>query len=285
MYPSSALISISDVCSINCSFCFRADIGNSTISMRTFTRTLSVLHQLGINQVCLTGGEPTHHHKFPDLVKVSSQFGICCSVISAERSIHPFLGLEKLIPQITLSVDTDNLSKIGNKYRQIDNSLDSFIKNLIDFFPPTTLLCLHVTFFRVSFKEINLIHDLLMKYPRLHIEFSPVIPNNIFLKILELSNKDYINQIENDVIILIKFFRLSQSLISFIYEIKKFQEGKLCSSQSLYISADGFIRRCPYDKDLQINVFSKRDKIKSFISQIFGDNPPTTQFYCQGLCI
>jgi MoaA/NifB/PqqE/SkfB family radical SAM enzyme len=284
MYPNSAFISTSDSCSINCSFCFRADVGNSTISMKTFTRTLSVLHQIGISQICLTGGEPTHHNRFPELIKVSSQFGILCSVVSAERRIHSFIGLDKLIPQITLSADTDELCKIGNKSRQIDASLENFMKDLTTLFSTKTSLSINITFFKVSFREINSIYLLLRKYPKIKLELSPLLPSDNVLKSLSISYEDYIKQIEEDIFMLSNVFEISQSLKSFIYGLSTFKQGSFCCLNSLYVSADGFIRRCPYNEDLQVNVFQSRSEITYFIDKVFGINPPTTKFYCQGIC-
>ncbi|MEV6677943.1 radical SAM protein [Streptomyces erythrochromogenes] len=81
----TALISTAGHCEVACSFCFRADRARGFLTTATYTRALSRLKETGVEGVCLTGGEPTHHPDLPQLVRLALQFGMTVFLATDSR--------------------------------------------------------------------------------------------------------------------------------------------------------------------------------------------------------
>lgn len=80
-----ANLMVSDVCNLNCSYCFANQLEHSPehfLSLADFETRLDFLQRSGIEQVRLIGGEPTLHPQFPELVRRIRQRGLLVIVFS-----------------------------------------------------------------------------------------------------------------------------------------------------------------------------------------------------------
>ncbi|WP_031070132.1 radical SAM protein [Streptomyces sp. NRRL S-118] len=89
----TALVSTAGHCKVACGFCFRADRAHGFLDTATYTRTLSRLREAGVEGVCLTGGEPTHHPQLRQLVRLAHQFGMSVSMVTSARSVAEVIAL------------------------------------------------------------------------------------------------------------------------------------------------------------------------------------------------
>lgn len=85
-----ANLMISDVCNLDCSYCFAREHMQAVkqehlprfISLEAFTERLDLLDRLGIGEARLIGGEPTLHPRFVELVELARQRGKKIAVFS-----------------------------------------------------------------------------------------------------------------------------------------------------------------------------------------------------------
>jgi sulfatase maturation enzyme AslB (radical SAM superfamily) len=67
-----ANIILTNACNANCSFCFAQDLTQQSIDnigLDDFDRRLRFIKRSGLSQIRLTGGEPTLHPQFPEIIK------------------------------------------------------------------------------------------------------------------------------------------------------------------------------------------------------------------------
>lgn len=80
-----------------------------------FRRALSRIHEIGVRRICITGGEPTEHPSFLELVRSAHQFGLSPSLVTSAPStdaLRLVAGVGKLLAHLTLSVDS--LGEVGS---------------------------------------------------------------------------------------------------------------------------------------------------------------------------
>jgi organic radical activating enzyme len=92
----TALVSTAGHCKVACGFCFRADRAHGFLDTATYARTLSRLKETGVEGVCLSGGEPTHHPQLRQLVRLAHQFGMSVSMVTSARTEAEVTALSQI---------------------------------------------------------------------------------------------------------------------------------------------------------------------------------------------
>lgn len=271
----AVLISTADACAVGCPFCFRADFGHDVLEVPIYTRALSRLRELGFGEVCLTGGEPTDHAEFRGLVRLALQFGYTCSVVTAARPgprLDALASAAGMLSHVTVSADSRRVPGRERTGRTILSTLPVF----------AALghggASLHVTCHRLDEGDLREIEEV-VRVARVPVEVSPLLPSprarsfdgHAFAQDLELIEER---------------FGLSPELELLTEEYLDLLRGgdrPSCRSQRLYLSADGYLRRCPYSTERQVSVLDRRAALADGIDGLFRD-PPVAGLACLAIC-
>ncbi|MFF7353197.1 radical SAM protein [Streptomyces filipinensis] len=268
------LVSTADNCAVNCRFCFRADVGRDVLSLDTYSRALSRLREIGIDELCLSGGEPTDHPEFGRLVRVALQFGFRASVVTAARTgprLDALAEVAGMLSHVTVSADSQKAEEMGRTGRTIAST------------PPVFealghhRASLHVTAYALDGDDLDVI-SAVVKTAEVPVEVSPLLPSPTF----RFENPDLARDLE----LISTSFGMSDQLRTVVADYHAWLHGSVvrsCESERLYLSADGFLRRCPYDSSRQVSVFAGRQEIRDALEQSFCE-PPTTGLACMAIC-
>jgi molybdenum cofactor biosynthesis enzyme MoaA len=270
------LISTADNCEVNCRFCFRADIGRDVLSLDTYARALSRLREVGVEELCLSGGEPTDHPEFGQLVRVAVQFGFRASVVTAARSGPRLDALAKvagMLSHITVSADSRKAEELGRTGRTISSTPEVFEAL------GHRRASLHVTACGLDDDDLKAIIAV-AETAEVPVEVSPLLPSPTF----RFENPD----LERDLELISTYFGMSDQLTTVVSDYHAWLHGEAarsrsCESERLYLSADGFLRRCPYDSSRQVSVFATRQEIGAALERSICE-PPTTGLACMAIC-
>jgi MoaA/NifB/PqqE/SkfB family radical SAM enzyme len=275
----SALISTAGHCAIACGFCFRADRAHGFLDIPTYTRTLSRLKEIGVTGICLTGGEPTHHPELRQLVRLAHQFGMLVSIVTSARAETEVRRLEEvalLLENVTISADSLGAMRIGRTQRSVVSAVH--ILRRID----GTSTILHLTYWNLTDHECREIARALAQTAAT-LQLSPVTLDEAALRHAGLTPAAYVEQQKQDVETLSRQFDLSDRFHGHLETLRALRSTKAqptCRSATLYVSAAGELRRCPYGRG-GVNVAAPRADITRFL-----DTPPTDQISpdCAALC-
>jgi hypothetical protein len=268
------LISTADNCLVNCRFCFRADIGRDVLSLDTYARALSRLREVGVEELCLSGGEPTDHPEFGQLVRVAVQFGFRASVVTAARTgprLDALAEVAGMLSHITVSADSRKAEERGRTGRTLSSA------------PPVfealghRRASLHVTACGLDEDDLKEIVTV-AETAEVPVEVSPLLPSPTF----RFENPG----LKRDLALISTFFGMSEQLTTVVSDYHAWLHGEVarsCESERLYLSADGFLRRCPYDSSRQVSVFATRQEIGEALERSFCE-PPTTGLACMAIC-
>ncbi|MFE3182792.1 radical SAM protein [Streptomyces violascens] len=263
----TALISTAGHCKVACGFCFRADRAHGFLDTATYTRTLSRLKETGVEGVCLTGGEPTHHPQLQQLVRLAHQFGMSVSMVTSARTISEVTALSqvaRLLANVTVSADSQGAMLLGRTTRTAASGIDTL--RAIS----TETRILHVTCWNLSDRECQ---DLAAQVGEAGVEaqFSPVVLDECTLHRSGTSVQDYLAQQHLDADELSRHFHLSDRYQDYLGELRALQlaeaggERWSCRSATAYVSADGRIRRCPYGQ-ASVSAHAPRSAISDFLT-------------------
>ncbi|MFF6963495.1 radical SAM protein [Streptomyces anthocyanicus] len=263
----TALVSTAGHCKVACGFCFRADRAHGFLDTATYTRTLSRLREAGVEGVCLTGGEPTHHPQLRQLVRLAHQFGMSVSTVTSARSVAEVIALSQvthLLSNVTVSADSQGAMLLGRTTR----TAASGIATLRAISTETKIL--HVTCWGLSDDECQELADLVSE-AGVEVQFSPVVLDERALRRDGKSVQDYLVQQHLDADVLSRYFNLSDRYRAYLGELRDLQlpptggERWSCRSATAYVSADGHIRRCPYGQ-ASVSVDAPRASIRQFLT-------------------
>ncbi len=117
-----ANLAISNVCNLNCPYCFAAAYMSQTIgtarpfiTIEAFTQRLDFLERSHISQVRLIGGEPTLHPQFTTLVQLARQRGFTILVFTHGLvRARPLACLTALSPDDCLVLVNMNATRSGS---------------------------------------------------------------------------------------------------------------------------------------------------------------------------
>ncbi len=248
-----AIISLSDKCDVGCKFCFRADRGTESMTIERAARIFSRLRELGMNEVCFTGGEPTDHPLFLDFTKVALQFGLLPSVVTSARTPKQIAALRaaaRFLTHVTVSADSFVVQEVYKSARTISSA-----KGVLEQFtgPGKSL---HIIVMELGERDLAAIQKALVGTETL-LEVSPLLPSN-------LKMRDRWPQIQErfrkDVGCLKSIANLSYRLTAMSNQ----NGDKLgeCVKKRFYVSADGGLRLCPYDHRFVSLLLDNRATIK-----------------------
>jgi AdoMet-dependent heme synthase len=130
-----AYLEIIGKCDLKCSYCYNRESGfgvDSQISVNEFRQAIDRLHSAGIEQVTLSGGEPTLHSHLADLVSVASKTGMSVHICSNGRalSLNAMSALAKAgLSQVQVNVDHMDSAK-HDRWRGKSGSHNSALATL-----------------------------------------------------------------------------------------------------------------------------------------------------------
>ncbi|MEU6214947.1 radical SAM protein [Streptomyces sp. NPDC047023] len=260
----TALVSTAGHCKVACGFCFRADRAHGFLTIDTYSRALSRLNETGVEGVCLTGGEPTHHPELRQLVRLAHQFGLTVSMVTSARTEAEVMALadvEHLLVNVTVSADSEGAMALGRTTRTAASAVATL--RAVDV--PAKVL--HLTYWDVAEEEAAQLAGLVAG-TGIEVQLSPVLLGEQGLRRAGGSLQDSVQRREADTEILAGRFRLSNAYRSYLDDLHRMQlsddEGHPCRSATLYVSAEGEIRRCPYGSD-GVNVHAPRTEIRGYL--------------------
>ncbi|MEE1930242.1 radical SAM protein [Streptomyces sp. TRM 70351] len=263
----TALISTAGHCKVACGFCFRADRAHGFLDTATYTRTLSRLREAGVEGVCLSGGEPTHHPRLRQLVRLAHQFGMAVSVVTSARTAAEVTVLSRvarLLANVTVSADSQGAMALGRTTRTAASGIDT-LRAL-----GTGTKILHVTCWDLDDEECRELVGL-VSGAGVEVQFSPVVLDERTLRREGGSVQDYLVRQQLDAELLGRHFDLSDRYRAYLGELRELQlpagggERWQCRSATAYVSADGRIRRCPYGQ-ASVSAHAPRAAIGQFLT-------------------
>jgi radical SAM family protein len=268
------LVSTADNCAVNCRFCFRADVGRDVLSLDTYARALSRLRELGIEELCLSGGEPTDHPDFAELVRVALQFGFRASVVTAARPgprLDALARVAGMLSHATVSADSRRADELGRTGRTILGTEPVFAAL------GHRRASLHVTSYDLGEDDLAEIKAVVAAAD-VPVEVSPLLPSPTF----HFDNP----HLARDLDLIEASFGMSPALRTVVADFHAWLHRtpiRSCRSRRLYLSADGYLRRCPYHLDGQVDVRGTRADIRRGLEAFFAE-PPLTQLACLAIC-
>ncbi|MFJ1749938.1 radical SAM protein [Streptomyces sp. NPDC088116] len=263
----TALISTAGHCKVACGFCFRADRAHGFLSTATYTRTLSRLKETGVEGICLTGGEPTHHPQLRQLVRLARQFGMSVSMVTSARTVTEVINLFEVAPllaNVSVSADSQGAMLLGRTNRTAASGIATLRAISAE------MKILHVTCWRLGEAECQDLADLVSE-AGVEAQFSPLVLDERSLHRDGKSVRDYLAQQRLDANVLGRHFNLSDRYRMYLGELRDLQlpaaggERWPCRSATAYVSADGELRRCPYGQ-ASVSVHAPRAAIKQFLT-------------------
>ncbi|MEU3793029.1 MULTISPECIES: radical SAM protein [Streptomyces] len=260
----SALISTAGHCKIACGFCFRADRAHGFLGIPTYTRALSRLKETGVEAICLTGGEPTHHPELRQLVRLAHQFGIPVSVVTSARDpddVDQLVDIARLLANVTVSADSAGAMELGRTTRSVASAIATLEQ------VPTAERVLHLTYWKLTAPECHDIYERVDK-SGVQIQLSPVALDDTARQRAGSTFYGYLAQQREDADLLGRYFQLTPRFQEHLTALRAMhlypEQLRLCASAVLYVSAGGEIRRCPYGKS-GVSVRAPRAEISRFL--------------------
>ncbi|MCZ0990399.1 radical SAM protein [Streptomyces diastatochromogenes] len=276
----SALISTAGHCKIACGFCFRADRAHGFLDISTYARALSRLKEIGVEAICLTGGEPTHHPDLRQLLRLAHQFGIPVSIVTSARDpddVDRLADIAHLLANVTVSADSAGAMELGRTTRSVSSAMATLEQ------VPTSVRVLHLTYWKLTARECQNIYEHVDE-SGVQIQLSPVALDDTARQRAGRTFYDYLAQQREDADLLGRYFQLSPRFQEHLATLRAMQlypeRQPFCASAVLYVSASGEIRRCPYSRS-GVSVRAPRAEISSFLH---ADPLDRTTAECAAIC-
>jgi MoaA/NifB/PqqE/SkfB family radical SAM enzyme len=281
----TALVSVIDSCSIGCSFCFRPDRGGNVLQPDGFSLLMSRLSEIGVRNICITGGEPTEHPSISRLVILGYRYGMSVSMISAARPSYPVSlinGVAPLLSLLTLSVDSVGARVIGASARLFDNAVEIY-KQLPAALPKT----IHVVVYDVSEEEVACWNSFAEQHGVGSIAFSFLYMSDSLLHKKKIEPAVYRHTLVRDRRLLSSIFSLGRELErnfeALVESLERAGCREACVSQKLFVSASGLVRRCPYQADRKVDALGGRSALRQGVKELFS-YPSFRQSACSPFC-
>jgi molybdenum cofactor biosynthesis enzyme MoaA len=280
----TGLVSIIESCSVGCRFCFRADKSAAVMSPELFSRTLSRLHEVGVEAITITGGEPLEHPYLCDLLQVSEAFPISISLItSASIPQSRFLigKVAHLLDGVTVSADSAGAARLGGVDRRVSNALDC-LRTI-----PMTESALHIAMFQLTEAEVIQWTQYSRESPAIAMEFSPLQLDPRLYIVSGLTLDRYLAIRKSDIELISRYFAMPESFWQKQEQLNDrtlvANNHAICQSRRVFVNAVGELRRCPYDKKTSTSVLAPRSEIQSFFESWQG-NVGQLDTRCVGIC-
>ncbi|MEU5370415.1 radical SAM protein [Streptomyces sp. NPDC005951] len=277
---SGLLVAVDERCDLGCKFCLRADVGRSALDLPTYARALSRCKELGATSVCLTGGEPTDHPDFTELVRVAVQFGYACSVVTAAREgrrLDALASVAGLLSHVTVSADSLGAQRVGATERTITGSAAVFDAL------GHGRASLHVTVWELEDADLEAMAAIDTAFG-VEFELSPLLLTDHQLK--KATPEAVRSRYAGDLAALRDRFGLSDRFTDALAALDRSLAGTLdrtCSSDRLYLSPRGALRRCPYDRENEVDVRLSRRAVADGVRALHA-SPSAVGSRCALLC-
>ncbi|MDX2393608.1 hypothetical protein NJL88_26825 [Streptomyces sp. DK15] len=213
-------------------------------------------------------------------VRLALQFGMTVSMVTSARSEVEVSALAKvghLLTNVTVSADSQGAMALGRTTRTAASAVATL--DAVD----TPSKVLHLTYWDVDDEEAAQLADLVAG-TGIDIQLSPVLLSESALRRDGRSIQDSLMQRARDTAALDQYFRLSNGYRSYLDDLRQLQlskeESHPCRSATLYMSADGEVRHCPYGAS-EVSVHAPRTEIRAFL-----DAPATDRVGpdCAAIC-
>lgn len=104
------VVELTDRCNLSCGHCPSGRHGGrAELAVALFERVLAQVRPCGIEHISFTGGEPTLHSRFADLLTMTADTGLDFSLVtngwSLPKHLHTLLPLRERLRMITFSLD------------------------------------------------------------------------------------------------------------------------------------------------------------------------------------
>lgn len=173
---------LTERCNYHCDFCIRENIGHrvNEFSLELLSNTIHLLSEAFPNSVLLlTGGEPTLHPNFKEIVKLSLKEFHAVQITSNgsfKTDINDFL-LPLLKKNLYLQMSLDGTPEFHNHVRG-EHAFESVIENLKRLQTVSSHVSLSATISHKNFNEAKELACILNSYSFSHLKVSPVIEKN-----------------------------------------------------------------------------------------------------------
>lgn len=124
---------ITNECSSNCPMCYYTKEGQIKCegNIEVLKKIGTELKRVGVEEVCLVGGDPAEHSKIQELLEHFHELGLQVSVLSNTHN-YKNSSIEKITPFVTSLEGTFHAptAEEHNKFNRTPNSYQTMIKNL-----------------------------------------------------------------------------------------------------------------------------------------------------------
>ena len=137
--PQLLMLEVTNVCNLRCLNCTNKDMQRQRgfMELRIYKKIIDEAVSLGVNKVCITGGEPTLHPQLIDQVAYAKTRGIkSLTIITNAQLLTPLLSkklIEARLDRLAVSIDaaipeTYNKMRPPGDLKIVENNLETFIK-------------------------------------------------------------------------------------------------------------------------------------------------------------
>lgn len=127
---NSAYLEINNFCNSSCIYCYNSCRNNEYITVEKFKQLVERLKTVGVHTIILSGGEPTIHPNFIELIKILEEnklnFGMSTNAICINERILQLFRKNNGFIQVSLdTTDNENYKKI-----RVVDKLNIVLKNI-----------------------------------------------------------------------------------------------------------------------------------------------------------
>ncbi|WP_206441102.1 radical SAM protein [Streptomyces boncukensis] len=278
----TALISAQGHFGMGCGCCVRADRTDSFLDPATYALALSQLKETGVEEVCLSGGEPVHHPQIIQLIRQTRQLRMPVSMTTSARTVSEVITLSKAAPllaQVTVCADSQGAGRLRGTTRTAEAAISTLRVIRAD------VKILHVTCWEMTDDECAVLASLASE-AKLEVQFSPGAPGEHALPDEGMPLQGSVAQQELDATLLDRYFTLPGRYRAHLRALRDLRRPRTgdgrwpCRSASAYVSADGSIQRCPHGQT-SVTVHAPPAAIRQFLAASAQDHATPD---CASLC-
>ncbi|MGW5256448.1 hypothetical protein ACWERW_26255 [Streptomyces sp. NPDC004012] len=185
--------------------------------------------------------------------------------------------LAHLLANVTVSADSVGAMELGHTTRSVGSAITA-LRQI-----PAERQLLHLTYWKLSSEECQDIHQLVAATGA-EVQLSPVALDEAARRRADHTLYSYLDQQRSDGDHLGRYFHLTPRFLEYLTALRAMhlypENRPFCSSASLYVSANGDIRRCPYG-NTGVSVQAPRAEISEFLS---SDPQDRTTPECAAIC-
>lgn len=136
---NSVYLEINNFCNSNCIYCYNDCRNNDYIKIDKFKMLVERVKQIGIKTIILTGGEPTIHPKFLEIIDIleknNMKFGMSTNAINVNDTIIKKFKDNKAFIQVSIdTTDANDYKKIRgvDRLKLVLQNIEKMIKDNIN---------------------------------------------------------------------------------------------------------------------------------------------------------